>query len=132
MRNLLVKHRQQARRGAALVMSLVVLAIAGIYISEQSRIVLMRRNQAENQGLVLQTQLMAEAGFQRAMERRRIDPTYIGETWRATTQSRHGEPMLWEIEMKQDIDRSEWQVTTKLFMHDTQRMLSQLKFSENL
>lgn len=69
------------RRGAALIVALVVLALVSGFVAVWLSAALRQRRQLRFQEQRLQALLLAEAGLERAQAQLAAEPKYLGETW---------------------------------------------------
>lgn len=89
-----------ARRGIALIIALVLLALASSLGGLLVRGLLTARQQAENGLRQVQASWLAEAGLSRARARLGADPDYDGETWSIAADElggRHGAVVTIEV-----------------------------------
>jgi hypothetical protein len=131
---IMIRLKQPLRRGAALIAALVVLAITGLYISEQSRLLMIQRHQANEHALLQQSHMLLCAGLERAKLQQELNARYAGETWQLSTPRSDRDSLNWEIEIKplptEDSPERGWLVIARLMREDSPRLLSQMKFLE--
>ena len=73
--------KRHSRRGAALIMALVVLAVVSLLMAEQVRRVLADRRHERLELLRVQTEAAADAALRTAVERLQADATWNGAVW---------------------------------------------------
>lgn len=73
--------KRHSRRGAALIMALVVLAVVSLLMAEQVRRVLADRRHERLELLRVQTEAAADAALRTAVERMQADATWNGAVW---------------------------------------------------
>lgn len=79
---------QTRRRGAALLIIMVALAVASIIGATLLRMAFTQRHQQQHDRLRVQAGWLVEAGLQRGVLRARTDADYRGETWTVDVPSR--------------------------------------------
>ena len=69
------------RRGGALLIAILALAVASMIGATLLQMAFTQRRQLQHERLRTQAGWLAEAGLQRALQRAAADPQYQGETW---------------------------------------------------
>jgi type II secretory pathway component PulK len=87
VRRFLTDRHQRRRSGTVTVMVLVVILIMSGMVAQVVRRVVLDRRQAAQELLHRQTQELAAAGMRRVKLQRQIDPDWTGETWNPDTQT---------------------------------------------
>jgi hypothetical protein len=103
--------RQAARRGAVLVAALVCMIIVMTMLGTMLQSTLHSRRQLHTRRDVRQTELLVEAGLDRAALRLAREPEYRGETWELPSESVVGRGAgRVTIEASREADETPWQV----------------------
>jgi hypothetical protein len=89
------------RRGVAIVVGLVCLAMASVLMAVILRIVVIQRGAARDEVRRVQAALLVDSALERAGRRLAADPDYSGETWKITPDvlgGRHGAVVRIEVD----------------------------------
>ncbi len=81
MKHTSVPQRHQRRRGGALLIAILALAVASMIGAVLLQMAFTQRRQLQHERLRTQAGWIAEAGLQRALQKTATDPQYRGETW---------------------------------------------------
>ncbi len=81
MKRLPVRSSDARRRGGALLVAILALAVASMVGATLLQMAFTQRRQLQHERLRTQAGWIAEAGLQRAMQRTAADAAYRGETW---------------------------------------------------
>ena len=95
------------RRGVAIIVGLICLAVASALMAVVTRIAIIQREAARDESRRVQAAWLVESALDRARARLATDRDYFGETWKITPDalgSRHGAAVVIEI-VASDEDR---------------------------
>lgn len=108
-----MSRKSQARRGAALVMTLVAITVLTIIGGALVRLAVVETKTVDVQQRERQARRLAEAGVARAAAQLKADPEYHGETWSLTGASAlAGKPAQVTIEISEISDKPGWRRIT--------------------
>ncbi len=104
-----MKGRCAARRGAALLITLVCLVLLTVIGGALLRLVLLERKLLDSRERLCQSRWLVEAGVERAAARLAAEPGYQGETWTLPAEEIGGsEPGVVNIQVVAAPDRPAW------------------------
>jgi type II secretory pathway component PulK len=100
----------RTRRGVALLMALVALALASIYIAEQTRLLMLTRRHQRLHAEQVQRHLLVVAARERAALLQSRQADFSGETWSVQGTGSNGVEQ-WQIVSQRAADSPTWECT---------------------
>jgi Tfp pilus assembly protein PilX len=102
-----VDPRRPPRRGVALIVAIVCLAVASALLISVARLSVARRSASRAQEWRAQAGRLADSAVERAAARLRENPKYPGETWNVPADALGGSAGVVRIEIHTPTDRPE-------------------------
>lgn len=116
------------RRGAALVIALVLLTVASLMSVLLLQTLMAHARQLQRLPWRLQAEALADAGMRRATARLAVAPDYTGETWAIAAHQLHDEYNSARVEIRRDGDT----VTVIAHYPDREREANRVQITRQL